>query len=56
MTLVTLTPCWLCGRDCDETYVLVDTAEGIQAVCGPCWEKRDTDYLDERLDMTEDEA
>lgn len=50
---MTYGPCFICRRDCDETSVNVDHGREVVAVCGPCWEKTDTDYLDERLDMTD---
>ena len=45
--------CFICRRDCDETSVNVDHGLRVVAICGPCWEKRDEDYLEERLDMTD---
>jgi len=50
---VTFGPCFICRRTCDETSVNVDHGAVVVTVCGVCWEKRDEDYLEERLDMTE---
>lgn len=51
--VVTFGPCFICRRTCDETSVNVDHGAVVVTVCGVCWEKRDEDYLEERLDMTE---
>jgi hypothetical protein len=51
---VTYGPCRLCMRETDSASVNVAWPDGtVGPVCAICWEKRDEDYLDERLDMTD---
>jgi hypothetical protein len=48
-------PCHWCKRDTDALSVNVALETGeIVVCCDGCWSKRDEDYLDERLDMTDD--
>jgi hypothetical protein len=50
---LTYPPCFICKRDTDSTSVRVDYGARVETVCDTCWSKRDEDYLDERLDMTD---
>lgn len=48
-------PCFICKRETDSMSIRVDHGATVETVCWRCQEKADTDYLDERLDMTDDD-
>lgn len=53
VTYVSYGPCFLCGRDCDQSSVRVDFGQNVETVCAICLEKAD-EGIELPLDMTEE--